>query len=293
MKISIGILSYKRTDLLIETISCLNNKNNKNLELIILNNNEDKCIYNDVLSCLPENMDLNYIWDKCNYGVSTGRNLILNNCTGDVIIILDDDVFIEDFDSILKSVLNDFSSDDELSAIAFNIKDFSTKKHNRYEIPHKNKNIDLDEDFYTYMVIGAGNAIKVKDALSVGNFATDFGLYGFEEIDLSFRLINLGKKIKYNHKCNIYHKKSPDGRFSNKSVNYLYFVNRSIMAKRYFNFKYFISCFLVRSLFFIYKTKDFKLYLKAVNHIFKDKKKNQFSKRFYSYIKKVNGFIWY
>lgn len=120
----------------------------------------------------------------------------------------------------------------------------------------------MHEDFYTYLIIGAANAISVKDAKDVGNFPDDFGLYGFEEIDLAFRLINNGGTIKYINDNVVYHKKSPDGRFDNDVINYHYFVNRTKMAKRYFKFKYYISCFIIRSLYFLIKTKNFKLYKK-------------------------------
>ena len=65
----------------------------------------------------------------------------------------------------------------------------------------------------------------------MGNFSNTLGPYGFEEIDVAFRLINAGYKIKYLHDCIIEHKKSPDGRFSNEMVNYYALVNRTILAK--------------------------------------------------------------
>ncbi|EMQ2878780.1 hypothetical protein V9N52_004113, partial [Vibrio navarrensis] len=194
-------------------------------------------------------------------------------------------------DVILDNCLSEFERDSSIKGIAFNIKEFNTETHNRFEIPHKNKNINLDEDFNTYLMIGAGHALDVKAVKEVGNYPDDFGLYGFEEIDLSFRLINAGYKIRYLCRCVILHKKSPDGRFSSAFVNKLAFVNRCKMAKRYFSIFNFIKCYLVRGAFFIIKNRNPKMFYMASREIFSDRKKMKFNRHFYDYIKSVDGFI--
>ncbi|EGT3628900.1 hypothetical protein FAP94_21465 [Morganella morganii] len=165
--------------------------------------------------------------------------------------------------------------------------------NNKFEIPHKDKFVDMSKQFDTYLVIGAGHALKVSDALQAGNFADDFGLYGFEEIDLAFRIINLGRVIKYNPNCIVYHKRSPDGRFSNHKVLELYLLNRCRMAKRYLYPKYFYSCLIVRSFHYLYNTKDFWGLFKLLKIINSDKIRQPFNKCFYNYISSVKGFLWY
>ncbi|ELI5732798.1 glycosyltransferase [Vibrio fluvialis] len=294
MKISVGILSYKRTDLLTETLNDLLGSKFE-FELIILNNNEDICILSDIKSVIgrDKNIILNYIHDNKNYGVALGRRKIIDSCQSDYIIMLDDDVAVPDFDLTIKSCLEIFSSESEVKGVAFNITEFSSDCHNKYEIPHKNKKIDMSVVFDTYLMIGAGHALDVRAAKDVGNYPDDFGLYGFEEVDLSFRLVDKGYKIKYHPLCRVKHKKSPDGRFSNTVVNQLAFVNRCKMAKRYFKFPYFLTCLFVRSVFFLLKTKNLRLFFVSLNEIFSDKKNNKFGLSFYKYIKSVNGFIYW
>jgi GT2 family glycosyltransferase len=291
--ISVGLLSYKRTDLLKETIKSFVDTSFE-VELVLLNNNVSS-IYEEISDFLPSksNLTLNYLSYGKNLGVSEGRRKIVENCNSDILIILDDDVEVKGFDNIVERVLGEFHCDSNLGAAAFNIKEYSTGKNNHYEIPHKDKTVDLSEDFYTYLIIGAGNAINVKVAREVGNFADDFGLYGFEEIDLAFRIIASGRKIKYLSDCVILHKKSPDGRFHGELVNQLYFENRTRMAKRYLKAKYYFSCLIVRFFYMLVKTRNITLCVSSLRKVLRDDKNLKFDDRFYDYIRDVRGFLWF
>ncbi|AYM23505.1 glycosyltransferase family 2 protein [Escherichia coli] len=294
-RVTIGILTYKRMDYLISLIKDLNAVKIK-IDLIILNNNENIDVFNDIADILDSNfINYKYIWNQKNHGVSEGRRIIVENCNTDYLMLLDDDIYVEDINLICRKIINSFDSDKFLGAIAFNIIDFNTKKNNRYEIPHKNKKVNLNADFYTYLIIGAGLALRTSAVKDVGNFSNTLGPYGFEEIDVAFRLINAGYKIKYLHDCIIEHKKSPDGRFSNEMVNYYALVNRTILAKKYLRKKYFISCLVIRSLFFIVKTKNIRLLFKAWAEIIKTEShaSDKFKQCFYDYCKGVSGFLYY
>lgn len=293
--ISFGILSFKRVDDLVDVVLCLRKINIK-AQVIILNNDPDFDIYEKIFSLFDDTMlSLVYIWDEVNYGVGYGRDIILKEVNTEYLILLDDDVYIEDINSLVKSVLVFFSSDVYVGAISFNVLEYNTNRHNKYEIPHPNKNVNMSQSFDTYYVIGAGHALRVSLAKMVGGFPKDFGLYGFEEIDLSFRIINGGYKIKYSPDCVVYHKRSPDGRHSNDLVSYQYFVNRTIMAKKYLKTRFLVSCFIIRSVFFLKCTKSLSLYFKAVKHIIKYKvdKSERFGERFYDYVKSVKGRLIY
>lgn len=290
-KISIGVLSYQRTDLLINTIKCISTTKHT-IDLMVLNNNEKGCVKNEVSKELPVNVKLRYFSDGVNHGVAKGRDLILRKCKTDFLILFDDDLHISDIDEIIESTLRVFENK-KVYGIAYNIKEYATNKHNRFEIPHKNKKFDMTLEQDTYLMIGAGHAIRVKQAKECGGYPHDFGLYGFEEVDLALRLVNSGGEIRYSPRCVVHHKKSPDGRFSNKYVNYQGFINRTIMAKRYLLRRHYYVCLTTRSVFFLVKTKDFRLYLKALKVIHEDNVLNKFSKSFYDYIRKVKGFIWY
>ncbi len=295
--VTIGILTYRRTDLLIETLRDIC-KTNKFIELIIVNNNENLDIYNDI-SFIENNkkIELLYIWDKKNYGVANGRNKIIENLKTDYLIIFDDDIVIPDIDKIIDNCVRNFNNDENIGGIAFHIKDNNTKIANRYEIPHKNKYINLEADFFTYLFIGAGHAIRKSVIDKIGGYPIDFGLYGSEEIDLAFRIIGNGYKIRFISDNVIFHKKSPSGRHDNLYVYYLAYINRTKISIRYFKLRYVLSCILIRGLYLVYQTKNFKYTMSAFREFkyeFKNRKKsNLFNSEFYSYIKSVKGFLWW
>lgn len=295
--VTIGILTYKRTDLLIDTIKDILSIQYK-INLVIVNNNEEK----DVLPELSfigniKNINLIYIWDKINYGVPVGRNKIIEHLYTPYLIMFDDDVLIPNINDIVRNCINKFTSNSMIGGLAFNIKDYTTKLANRFEIPHKNKNINLNNDFKTYLMIGAGHALR-KDVLSeIGGYPSDFGLYGMEEIDLSFRIIASGYSIEFISNNVIYHKRSPSGRHANSYVYYLSCVNRCKIAIRYFKLRYAFSCIAVRGAYMLLKTKKIKyirnLFLDLKLEFKKRDKKLLFDDNFYRYIKKVKGFLWW
>lgn len=296
-KVSIGLLTYKRTDLLLATIKDIVTSKYK-IDLIIVNNNEDINIIDelDFIKNHP-NIHLKYIWDKKNYGVSIGRNKIIEKVTTPFLIILDDDVAIPSIDIIIEECILCFETDKTVGGIAFHIKDIYTKKANRYEIPHKNKVINLEQDFDTYLFIGAGHALRMDLISKISPYPNDFGLYAMEEIDLSFRIIGFGYKIRFLSKCEIYHKRSPEGRHHNHNIYYLSYINRVKISLRYLKLRYIISCILVRGLYMLYYTKSIHLLWKAIKEIKQEfrvsNKNNKFNDNFYLYIKKVRGFIWW
>ncbi len=295
MKISIGILTYGRVDEFRETIECLLNTNLE-LEIVILNNNEKESgVLNFLESKLTSNFTLNYIWDSFNYGVASGRRKLVEATKSDVMILLDDDVYLPNFNIIIEKVISEFESDSLLGGIAFNIKQFSDGKSNRYEIPHKDKDFQLNKKQETYIMIGAGHAIDIRKAKIVDSYPDDFGLYGFEEVYLSLKMINSGYKIKYIPECVVFHKKSPDGRFSNKKVSYLAYRNRMIIASRHLKIRYILSCYIIRTLYFLLKGGEPKQVSEVTLNSFREfrENRNAFGFNFYHRVRMLKGFLWY
>ncbi|HHB1587688.1 TPA: glycosyltransferase family 2 protein, partial [Vibrio metschnikovii] len=242
-KITIGVLSYKRIDDLLLLLEDLY-KLNKPVKLIVVNNDVTNDIY-DTISHIKSNkqIELQHIAPDSNLGVAGGRNLILDNAIGKFTIFFDDDLYIPNINEILD-VCFDLFKDENVSGIAFNVKDYNTKGYSRFEIPHSNKNIDMSSSFYTYLMIGAGHAVRNDFIKKHGGYPDDFGLYGMEEIDLSFKIISKKSFIIYDPRLVVEHKKSPDGRLPNSSVLKNLFVNKSRIARKYLPFKYFITTML-------------------------------------------------
>ncbi|EAQ66013.1 hypothetical protein MED121_02340 [Marinomonas sp. MED121] len=295
MNISIGILTYGRDEYFFDTINCLLKIKHK-IEIIVLNNNENENgIKNKIENSLPANIRLKYIWHGKNYGVSTGRKMLVDNTSAEVMILLDDDIYVENPNEMICFVNTEFEQDLLLGGIAFNIVEYGKNRRNRYEIPHKNKLFDQNKKQPTYLMIGAGHAIDIEKSKSVFSYPTDFDLYGFEEVYLSFKLLNNGYNIIYLPGCKIEHRKSPDGRFENKKVNFLAYRNRMKIAAKHLKLRYLVSCFLVRTIYFLLKNKSISDVIKVAKESYNDfiYHRKPFTSTFYKKIKRLNGFLWY
>lgn len=259
MKISILIITYGRYKELLETLSTINSYKpsleHDNIEVLLLDNNLNDKLRIEVCSIFKNNecISFSYYNDGINYGVAQGRNYLINKSKGDVLITLDDDVDLESISNLINTIKNYFNRYENLGVLAFNIKNFYTKSSLRHEIPHGRKNIDLTKNFQTYYFIGAGHAIRKSVYENVGLYPRDLGLYGGEERDLSFRVLEKGYDILYANDVIIYHKVSPDGRLSRKQEDFFRYRNQLIVLNRYMPFLYRFSSNIAWSLFYLFR----------------------------------------
>ncbi|BDR33663.1 hypothetical protein PDY_07110 [Photobacterium damselae subsp. damselae] len=293
-KISVGILTYMRVDDIRNTISDLLSSNVDNIELIIVDNNQKSMKYDIFLNLnIPRSWSVIYDHDGINKGVAGGRNRIIELASSDNVIFLDDDVQIDDFQSIIDSCNTELNGN--VGILAFKILDIKTNTINKYEFPHKNKELmDCNKAFYTYYFVGAGHAISKKCLSSIGGYRYDLGLYGMEEVDLSYRAISNNYAIKYIPDIKIIHKRSPDGRFSNKTTMYNAFNNKIQIAARHLKFRYFVSHLFAWSFQYIRKTKSIDGVFFVLKNAVKARFSNdRFERNFYDYCCSVKAWLWW
>lgn len=290
--ISILIITYGRETELFETLTCINKYSlRERVELLLLNNNVIDNLREKVFEVVNnKNISLQYFHTGENLGVARGRNFLIEHSRGDVLITLDDDLEIDDISDLVIKVKRYFSENDSIGAIAFNIVNFYSRKPLRHEQPHGNKNkVDFSKNFLTYYFIGAGHAIKKEVYDIAGLYPLDLGLYGGEERDLSFRILENNYDILYASDIVIYHKVSPDGRMSRKEENYFRYRNQLIVLNRYMPILYRMTSNIIWSMFYLLVKKgSIKHVLQVFNElIFLEKRtvnKNTISK-----IKKLRG----
>ncbi|VEI48627.1 Uncharacterised protein [Actinobacillus equuli] len=85
---------------------------------------------------------------------------------------------IPNVSELLTKVRNYFTHNINVGVLAFNIKNFYTRKSLRHEIPHGNKKLDFENNLLTYYFIGAGHAIRKSVYDKVGLYPLDLGMYG-------------------------------------------------------------------------------------------------------------------
>lgn len=295
MKKSILIITYGREEELYQTLYDIAKYQESDLEVLILDNNEIN-FRKDIIENIFKNtyIELKYYNDGKNYGVALGRNYIIQKSSGDILITLDDDIEIKDINLLVKKVENYFSIYSEVGCLAFNIKNYFTKKALRHEIPHGNKKLDFSKNMETYYFIGAGHAIRKIVYDKCGLYPDDLGKYGGEEEDLSYRILEY-YKILYCYDIEIYHKNSPNGRMAKIEEDYCRYRNKLIVRNRYLNKKNILINWIIWSIYYFFikkgKIKDILKVKKEINsmEMLSDERKGNILKK----LKALNARIIY
>jgi len=291
-KISVIILTYNREESLRKVIENILEQSYKDIEIIIIDNDTSKKLKLNY----PKTK---YFHQKQNLGVPAGRTYGASKAIGDIFVFLDDDAFFvgkDNFQTILKKF-----EDPTIGALVFKIKNFYADKIIKAEFPHKDLS-KQDEEFLVSRFIGAGHALTRK-AFGLGY---DFNLkkFWFEELDLSYKIINDGYKILYTPEIKIIHKQSPSGRLPNKEKFYAMVYNKIYITTKYLPLFYlFIHSRLWKyKLFKEAKKNDmcnifFEAYEQAAKDAVKTREyiigKTILNKQAIKYLKQTKGRLWY
>lgn len=158
-----------------------------------------------------------------NKGVAGGRNIGLEQAKGDIVIFMDDDALLQSGD-IFQQVRTRFTDNEQLAVIAFQIVNDSADAVLSHEFPmraHTLENI-VTEQMVSYF-IGCGFAVRRNFFLAVGGFHPEM-IYALEEVDLSYRLLDLGYDILYCPSIVIRHRTPPAVR---RQEPWYYYLMRS------------------------------------------------------------------
>ena len=110
-KVSIIVPAYNLENYIRKTLKSIENQTYKNLELLVINDGS-RDLTSEVASEFLSKTSLKYkVIDKENGGVSDARNIGIENATGDYLMFLDGDDYIEN--TTLEKVVAEFSSSNE------------------------------------------------------------------------------------------------------------------------------------------------------------------------------------
>ncbi len=225
-RFSIVILTYAREAILADTLDRLAGhlEGRSDYELLLVDNNVEAISRSAQRA--PFNM-AKLLWDGRNKGVAA-RNRGFEMARGDYVILLDDDVFVDTPD-FLDRFAALFDADDRLGAI-------TTRKYVRGEtrrrldlIPHTNKSVDLTRPFYTFRFVGGCVGFRARTLRDVGGFLPDF-FYGLEEVELAYRIIDGGWKIRYEPDIVSEELEHPAGRRPKREVQTDRLANKYIIS---------------------------------------------------------------
>lgn len=237
----------------------------ENVEIIVVDNaSEDKT--NEAIAYLYPNVKL--IRLKRNVGCA-GRNEGIKKARGEVVITLDDDVFLHRKDEA-ERIISCFNNHPEVSAINFKI----LFPHNKEIIPFnwfhpRDYNEFGNKTFETDYISEGAVAFRKKIFENVGYYPEEFFI-SHEGPDLAYRIIGSGNKIIYSGGIEVLHKCSLQQRSSWRNT---YYDTRNYFWLLYRHFP--ISVFVGQSVFraitmfvFAIRRNQVKWYLRAIKDSF-------------------------
>jgi GT2 family glycosyltransferase len=168
-----------------------------------------------------------------NLGIPGGRNLATQLGRAPYVVALDNDAEFCGENEVAVAVRR-LESDPTLAAIGFRILNFFSRADDERSWGYpKSLRPRSDREFLATRFIGAGHALRRAAFEAVGGYDGSLFFY-WEELDLSYRLINAGYRILYAPEIAIFHKVSPEHRVSWASGRFYYRVRNRL----YIEYKY-------------------------------------------------------
>ena len=136
-----------------------------------------------------------------NLGVPGGRDLGLESTQTPLVGFLDDDARLVSADS-LGSVVEQFATNHSLGAMSLRLVDEDGSTSRRHVPRRGTRGADRSGPVVTFL--GGASIIRRSAYLTVGRYWADL-VYGHEELDLAWRLIEHDYSIRYEADISVYH----------------------------------------------------------------------------------------
>ncbi|MBI9015956.1 MAG: glycosyltransferase family 2 protein [Phycisphaerae bacterium] len=220
-KITAGILTYNRKDTVAKAIDSVYSQkeiDSYEIEIIVVDAASTdgtaefiRQKYPDIkLVCLPRNL-----------GCPGGRNHIYANSTGDIIINIDDDGYLED--NAVRLIVDVFEKEDNVGVVAF------TQRF--VDEPLEQERVPSDSIQDVGLFRGGVSAFGADALKKTGLYPEDFFLYA-EETYLSFKFLDAGYRIVAQPDIIMWHPRI--GSSTSKKWAYLRFRNNMLVITRLF-----------------------------------------------------------
>jgi GT2 family glycosyltransferase len=224
--VDVIILSWNRPDDVADAIaSALQQEAVKRRVLIVDQGSETQNIVR-LEQAIDGNPDIELQKLERNTGVAGGRNIATAMGSSRYIVALDSDAIFGDRSALARAVQH-LDANPGLAAIGFRIENYFTGKNDEtsWDYPGHNP----DERFLSTRFIGAGHAIRRAVFEAAGGYDTRL-FFCQEELDLCYRMLNLGYRIEYFPDVKIRHKISPDHRVAWERGRYFFTVRNALYS---------------------------------------------------------------
>lgn len=149
---------------------------------------------------VPEDPRVRLVVSSANLGVPGGRDLGLAHCSAPIVGFLDDDAVAAPEAS--ARILAEFAERPELGAVSLRLVDESGVSARRH-VPRP-RGAEPARSGDVALFLGGASAVRVVAYETVGGYFTEL-FYGHEEVELSWRLIDAGWRIRYLADVAVFH----------------------------------------------------------------------------------------
>jgi GT2 family glycosyltransferase len=242
-KVSIILVNYNQPKVTYECLESIAKLTYPSLEIWVVDNNSK--FENRIEPALYK--DINYIQSESNLGFAGGNNLAIKRCTGDYILLLNNDTEVEA--DLIEKLLQTFDSYPDAGIVSPKILFYNTADTIQYAGTgainpltcrgNTNGYKEKDEaqyDFVCKTELSHGACMMIKRAVidKIGILSEAFFLY-YEEYDYCEIAKKTGFSIYYTGLTKIYHKESVSVGKSSPLKSFYMAKNRILFAKRNFN----------------------------------------------------------
>jgi GT2 family glycosyltransferase len=287
MRITISILTHNRISLLKDVLNSLSIIKFEHLEIIVIDNCSEDDTGKVVIKQFP---NVIYVKLPSNIGASA-RNVGIKNATGDIIVMLDDDILGID-DAALQSLCALFKENSRIGAVNFKVTDYYSGDICNWV--HHRIVTDNDKEFPTYEITEGAVAFR-KSALEKSGYYPEYFFLSHEGPDLALRIIDAGYDVIYSNKISVRHKHSNLGRhnwtnYYYDTRNQFWFAVRNLPVLYAMTYLFRGLCsmmiYSIRDRYFFYWLKAVRDGLKGIKRALSDRR--VISKETMSLIKEVD-----
>jgi GT2 family glycosyltransferase len=267
--VSYVLATYNRPDDLAEAIDSILDQRYRPIEVIVISNSTD-----DTDALFTEGgrfeKSVRYYHFPERMGVPRARNVGYAYAEGDIVVTIDDDAVIQD-STATDRILSLFHKHDDVGVVAFQSRDFHTDEINPHETPDPPAfDTTPTTQYRTTNFIGVGNAIRRSVLDDVGAYPEDF-VYGFEEMDLSFRIHDADYDILYTPDVAVHHKKSPAARMTDIETQERLVENRIKLAIRNLPWRYVVCTTIIWSVYGFLLTRRLSSLLRIYRRLYEER----------------------
>jgi GT2 family glycosyltransferase len=305
MKVSVLIGSRNRPMALQRCLESVLMQQHSELEVLILDDaSEDPIAYQ---RCIEQIGDSRVVLTRSEkqLGVAGGRNLLFAQASGDIFFVLDDDAVIAGIDTITR-LCDIFTTCPEIGIVACQIVEYSSDGKILRKVPFSRRllarfpHLAEKPQFVSYF-LGGAHGIRRQVIETCGHYHPDL-MFGEEELDLAYRVLEHQWQIFYDPKIVVYHYPSPSviSKSNSLAEELLHHVkNRIYLAYRYLPLPYLpihlLIWLIIYSAMAVRAKAPFTLLrgIRAGIQMSQQAQRQPLSRSTITYLRAHNGRLWY